>query len=282
MSLSEGSSRHPAQSAPGDPVVHHPIKVLAAKPLARLTPDLTDDPGLGVGPAHLPPEGLPEARLDLIGNIEAPSIDPPLDPVATDRQQMRLNLGMGVVELRQGRVAPPGVVTAELPRRRIGLQRPVLGNEPVAVGRGLAVLQQVMKRPEAAATVVEDPIEQQPHPPAFELRQERLKGRLAAQQRIDLEVVVGVVAVIGGRAEDRIEIEAAHPQALEVIEPVQHAPEITPLKVVLVRGTTPGRQQQVVLLGRSPTAAEAIRKDLIDNGIRCPGWGQTETRTRSS
>ena len=70
-----------------------------------------------------------------------------------------------MIELGQIRHSPPAVVTAVLALGRIRLHRPAVHMEPIPVWGVLAVFHQVMKRPEAAAAVVEHTIEHQPHAP---------------------------------------------------------------------------------------------------------------------
>jgi hypothetical protein len=48
--------------------------------------------------------------------------------------------------------------------------------------------------------------------------QQLAQGGVAAEQRVDLEVVVRVVAMIRGRAEDRVEVDGVRTQALDVVE----------------------------------------------------------------
>ena len=42
-----------------------------------------------------------------------------------------------------------------------------------------------------------------------------LERRVAAQHRIDLIVVVGVIAVVGGRLENRVEVDGVDAQVLQ-------------------------------------------------------------------
>ena len=54
-----------------------------------------------------------------------------------------------------------------------------------------------MERPEATTRVIEDPIEDDPHAAPVALVQQFAQRLVTAQQRIDLEIVVRVVAVVG-------------------------------------------------------------------------------------
>ena len=70
--------------------------------------------------------------------------------------------------------------------------------EPLPIRRIRTVLRHVMKGPEAAAAVVEHPIQHQLHAALMHCIDQIPQCCIAPQQRIHLEVIVGVIAVIGG------------------------------------------------------------------------------------
>ena len=76
--------------------------------------------------------------------------------------------------------------------------------EPVAIGRGRTVLDDVVERPEATTDMVEDPVEDDTHAAAMGLVEELPERIVPTEERIDVEVVVRVVSMVGGRREDRI------------------------------------------------------------------------------
>ncbi|CAI8154765.1 MAG: Uncharacterised protein [Synechococcus sp. CC9902] len=55
-----------------------------------------------------------------------------------------------------------------------------------------------MERPEAAAAMVEHPIQHKSHPPPMHCSYQGIEGGIAAKQWINLEVIKGVVPMIGG------------------------------------------------------------------------------------
>ena len=81
---------------------------------------------------------------------------------------------------------------------------------------------------EPAAGVVEDAVEHHPDPPRRR-RHQRVEAVVAAEQRVDLEVVVGVVAVVGARSEDGIEVDGVDPQVLDPVEPLDDPDEVASL-----------------------------------------------------
>jgi hypothetical protein len=60
-----------------------------------------------------------------------------------------------------------------------------------------------------------------------------IKGLIASQEWIHLEIVVSVIAMVGRRTKHRREVQTGHSQALEVIESTDHPIEISPLKSLL-------------------------------------------------
>ena len=188
----------PAKAAPSQPVIHHAIEVVALQPGGRITPNLANNPGLRVGRPHHLPELNPEVRRHFGRDVETPAVNPLLEPVTAHRQQMLPNPGIGMVELGQIRQGPPTVVTAVLARGGIGLQGPSVHMEPIPVRRIRTVFHHVMKGPKAAAAVVEHPIQNQPHAALMHGIDQVPECCIAPQQGIHLEIVVGVVAMVGG------------------------------------------------------------------------------------
>ena len=70
--------------------------------------------------------------------------------------------------------------------------------EPIPVRRIRTVFHHVMKGPKAAAAVVEHPIQNQPHAALMHGIDQVPECCIAPQQGIHLEIVVGVVAMVGG------------------------------------------------------------------------------------
>ena len=126
-----------------------------------------------------------------------------------------------------------------------------------------------MERPEPAAGVVEHAIEDDPHP-AVVGRVEQLAQRVvAAEQRIDREVVVGVVAVVRGRLEDRGQVERVDPEVLEVVEVLDDAEQVAALEAVVGRRRVPRleRTRLVDALARR----EPVGEDLVEDRVADPG-----------
>ena len=90
----------------------------------------------------------------------------------------------------------------------------------------------MVERPEAAAGVVEDAVEDDPHAAGVGRVEQLAQGRVAAEQRIDQLVVVGVVAVVRGRGEDRVQVERRDAQVAQVVEVLGDAQQVAALEAV--------------------------------------------------
>ena len=49
---------------------------------------------------------------------------------------------------------------------------------------------------------------------------------LSAEEWVDVEVVLGVVAMVGRRVEDRVEVDSGHAQCFQAVEFLVHALEV--------------------------------------------------------
>ena len=79
--------------------------------------------------------------------------------------------------------------------------------EPVAVRGARACLEHVVERPEASSGVVEDPVQDDAHVACVCRVEQLAQGGVAAEHGVDMQIVVGVVAVVGWRGEDRIQVD---------------------------------------------------------------------------
>ena len=75
-----------------------------------------------------------------------------------------------------------------------------------------------MERPEAAAAVVEDAVEDHPHAARVRLVEQLPQRLVAAQQRVDRQVVVRVVAVVRGRAKTGCQVQRRDAEVGQLVE----------------------------------------------------------------
>ena len=130
-------------------------------------------------------------------------------------------------------------------------------------------LHHVVEREEAAAGVVEDPVEHDAHPAAVRRLEQLAQGVVTAEQRVDLEVVVRVIAVVRGGTEDRCQVDRGDPEVLEVVEALGDPAQVAALEAVVGRRRVP-RLEDTRLV--DPVAAgEPVREDLIEDRVADPG-----------
>jgi hypothetical protein len=145
----------------------------------------------------------------------------------------------------------------------------------------------MVEGPEPTRRVVEDAVQHDAHAAGVRPVQQLAQGGVTAQERVDRQVVVRVVAVVGRRGEDRVEVDRRDAQSLEVVQVVDHAVQVTALEPVVGRRGVPGLEGP----GRMDTAAagEPVREDLVEDGILHPrrgvdrharglSWGRAEGR----
>ena len=211
------------------------------------------------GIAEIVPESI---VIDLVGHVQAPAVGALLDPVARHVQQELAHVGVGGIELGQALDAPPGLVIARFTGRE-SIHREAADVEPVAVGRVLLVLQDIGEGEEAAPAVVEDAIQDDVHIVAVCQIKQGVKVAHIAQPGIDLVVVDGVVAVVGGGVEDGVEVESVDTQVEQVIEMLDDALQIAALEAPLRGRRAPGLD-----VGRVVTRSRRWRSGLGRSGRR--------------
>ena len=255
-------------------VVHERVEAVAVQPLRGLAPDFADEVGIGVGRLHHVAELAPEGRIvDFVRHVEAPAVDAEVNPVLGHVEQEVLDLGVVGVKLRQGRQVVPGVVIVVLVGGRVRMERPVMDDEPVGVGGVGAVFEDVVEGPEAAARVVEDTVEHDADAAGVGGVEQFAQRVVAAEQGVDLVVVVRVVAVVGRRGEDGIQIEGGNAQVVQVVEVVDDAVEVAALKPLFFGRGAPRLEGDLLLLGHLSAPGKAVREDLVEDGVLCPVGG---------
>ena len=91
-----------------------------------------------------------------------------------------------------------------------------------------------MEGPESPAGMVEDTVKHHFDVAGMGLVKQDPQRCVAAKQGIDLHIVKGVIAVIGRRRKDGIQIQRCDAQPFEIIETIGYAIEVAALKALLV------------------------------------------------
>ena len=249
-----------AKAAPdvaAEHIVHGRIEHVAhGEPLAAVIPAFRHHQAVGVDLAHHGFELPPEIRPHLRAHIQPPAVHMAFfEPVASHGQEiLRAVL---VLQVQLGHVAPvaEGVVS---------IGHFVVKAEPAAIRGGLALFHRVHKGRELEPRMVEHPIQHDAHVVFMQLVAQRAQVILRAQQRIDLEVVEGIVTVRAVAEEQGRGIDHLYTQVLEIRHRLENAAQIAAEAVlVLHAGAGPGLYR--LRIGFHGFAAEAVRKDLIPN-----------------
>ena len=96
-----------------------------------------------------------------------------------------------------------------------------------------------MERQEAAAGVVEHAVQHDPHTALRGRRRSGPQRLVAAQHRVDLEVIVGVVPVVAARGKHRVEVEHGGPQVDDVVEVFDDTVQVASFEAVCRRRRVP-------------------------------------------
>ena len=89
-----------------------------------------------------------------------------------------------------------------------------------------------MERPESPPGVVEDTVKDDAHPSRVTGVEELTEGGRPTEERVDCQVVVGVVPVVRGRLEDWREVEGGDPKILQVVEMLGDPEQVAALEAV--------------------------------------------------
>ncbi|MNL28997.1 hypothetical protein D3C87_1506680 [compost metagenome] len=119
--------------------------------------------------------------------------------------------------------------------------------------------------------MVEDPVQHHLHAHAVGGLEHAREGRVAAEGRVHVHVVAGVVLVVAAAGEDRVEVEGVDAQLLEVGELLGHPVQVAAHEVVEGRRGAPGRDPLGIV--GAIAVGEALGEDLVEDGVLGPVGG---------
>ncbi len=127
-----------------------------------------------------------------------------------------------------------------MPPPRAVLVRPVVKVKPAEIRRFLGlerayavIMAACVEIAAVVAGVIEHAVQYNAHAASGSFAAQRTKVLLTAEQRVDALVIAGIVAVIGIRLKDRIEINGGNVQALQIIQLGVYAAQCTAEKSLL-------------------------------------------------
>ena len=269
-------------------VVHHAVQALDQQIGAALVeaelgggilPHLAQQELFGADPldggAHL----LNEFVGQLIGYIQPEACraapQPGVDDTARAGDELHIGGGL-LVDLGQGLKAPPAAVTALVLGAEI-VPAAVRGvGVPVCAALAIAAL--AVEVAAIGAGVAEHAVQHDADAVLLGGGAQCLKILVGAQQGVHIQVVGGVVAVVGVGLKDGVEVDEIHPHLVQVGELLLDALEVT-AEIILIQVTTylVGLPEGLgVLVGLIDAVgkghglvlhpfAEAVREDLIEH-----------------
>ena len=125
-----------------------------------------------------------------------------------------------------------------------------------------------------AAGMVEDAIQDNANIPAMGFLDEDIKCFPATQQRINQVIVMRVVAMVGSRLKDRVEVDGIDPQVLQVVQFFIDTQKVSTFETLYCWGRVPWFH--VIRLDNFLTMRKAVRENLVKNCIFNPLRGVIE------
>jgi hypothetical protein len=124
----------------------------------------------------------------------------------------------------------------------------------------------------ATAGVIKYPVEDDTHAAPVSLVEQPFERGIPAQYRINLRIVVRVIAMIRCRLKDGAEIQCVNAEVCEIVEVFEHAQQIAALEAMRGRRGLPGLQGGRLL--DADAGGKTIGKDVIEHNILDPVRGQ--------
>ena len=134
--------------------------------------------------------------------------------------------------------------------------------------------------------MVEHAVQHDAHAALCRLAAQRFEVLLVSEQRVDALIVARIIAMVGVRLKDRVEVQRAHMQALKIVELGQHAAQRAAEKVVvqdlpvLIRAVDrkivpvfvqhTRRDALALRLHRVAVPAEAVGENVIGDALAEP------------
>ena len=269
-------------------VVHHAVQPLAQQVGAAVVkaelgggvlPHLAQQKLLRAYPFDGGADLLNKFVRQLVGHIQpeagSTTAQPCVDDAALAGDELHKGGGL-LVDLRQGLKAPPAAVAALV--LGVKVVPAAVGGVGVAVSAALAVASLAVEVPAVGAGVAEHAVQHDADAVLGGFAAEHLKLLVGAQQRVHVQVIGGVVAVVGVRLKDGVQVQIVHahlPQVGELdADAFQIAAEVVLVQVtaglvglpeglgVLIGLIQPVREGHGLVLN---ALTEPVREDLVEH-----------------
>ncbi len=274
--IGEGGGAPEAQRGGAELVIHHPIPLVAQQPGGGIAPLLAGDVGIRPDGVHRGAEFLPvgvgrvagHTWIQVTAHIQAPAIGP-LQPERRHRGRpvgVHQVADFRVVRVEGGQavVAPPRAVigghrravragTNTRPGGHIGEgePRPVRRGRTFA-GTDFAVARVAVKVNAVRGDVVEYAVQDDMDAAGVRLGRQAGEQGLVSHGWVDCQVIAGIVTMIGGGEENRVEVNGRHTQTLQVIQLVHQALQVTAVEVLGISPAAGGGSRTRIAHGSIP------------------------------
>ena len=174
---------------------------------ARVLPDLADHDRPLVRPLDRGAEIVHEIGREFVHDVETPSVYPEMRPLIHDAPLSEDEIAVAcgaLIESRHDLAPPPTVVFVG----EIGEMIPVeIGRFGALIGAEGVVMSELIEIDAVRTRMIEDAVENDADPSLPRLRDQRAEVLLRPDERVDAEIVPGIVAMIGTRLKNRREID---------------------------------------------------------------------------
>src|SRR3981081_2300449 len=98
--------------------------------------------------------------------------------------------------------------------------------------------------------MIEHAVEDELHAAPVRLSSKRGESSISAERRINVEIIVRVVTVVGGGGKNRVHVDGVHAQRLDIVQFILNAEQVAAVELIAVlAGAARGRAAGIADLG---------------------------------
>ena len=225
----------PVRGGVPEEIVHRAVEPVGGEQPVRVRPRFAEQERFRVFLFDRVGEMLPELRGRFVRHIQPPAVDVKVAyPVLADRDEIIPRSGVRQIDLRHPFVVADAVVIFQL-----FVHREALREKPGGIAGAFAVSHHILKRRPVVPAVVEYAVEQHPQPELVGRADKLREIVLRAEGGVDVEIIHGVVLVVGRSFEYGREIQARCAEIADVPELFDDTAKIAALEIFPRRRRAP-------------------------------------------